>query len=238
MVLIHVVRGFGTTMRHLKSVKLKKVKGASSHEWLSRQLTDPYVEKAKIMNYSAFKLLEIDDRFKILRPGFVVIDCGAAPGSWSQVAVRRVNSDGSDPKQAQGLVLSIDKQQIFAINGATILGNLDFTDVKSQEILVEVLGGKKADAVISDMAPNASGFKELDNENIIKLCYSVLRFAVQNSRAGACLVVKLWQCGQAKQLENDFSKFYASVKYVKPNSSRSDSAEIFLLGRDFKGLKN
>ncbi|XP_044272368.1 rRNA methyltransferase 2, mitochondrial [Tribolium madens] len=240
MVLLQFWRNFSTTMRHLKSVKLKNVKGTSSHEWLSRQLADPYVEKAKMMNYrcrSAFKLLEIDDRFKILRPGFVVIDCGAAPGSWSQLAVKRVNSDGFDPKQAQGVVISIDKQQVFAINGATILGNMDFTDPKSQDVLIETLRGRKADAVISDMAPNATGVKDLDNENIIRLCYSVLRFAVQNSQVGASVVVKLWQCGQAKQLENDLRKFYDSVKFVKPNSSRSDSAEIFLLGRDFKGLK-
>jgi 23S rRNA (uridine2552-2'-O)-methyltransferase len=232
-------RKFSTSVRCLKSVKLKNVKGASSHNWLSRQLTDPYVEKAKMMNYrcrSAFKLIEIDDRYEILRPGMIVVDCGAAPGSWTQVAAKRVNADGSDPRAPQGLVLSIDKQQIFPVEGATVLGNTDFTNPQSQSKIVECLAGKKPDSVVSDMAPNATGVKDLDNENMIHLCYTVLRFAVQMSEVGASLLVKLWQCGEARQLENDISKFYKSVKPVKPSSSRSDSAEMFLLGRDFKGL--
>lgn len=114
---------------------------------------------------------------------------------------------------------------------------MDFTDPKSQDKLIETLGGKKADVVISDMAPNATGVRDLDNENIIHLCYTVLRFALQISEVGGTVLVKMWQCGQSKQLESDFERFYEKVKNVKPNSSRSDSTEIFLLGRGFKGLK-
>lgn len=114
---------------------------------------------------------------------------------------------------------------------------MDFTKAETQERIREELNGHKANAVISDMAPRASGVSHLDTENIIHLCYMALRFAVQNSEVGGSLLVKLWQCGEAKQLEQDISKFYNNVKYVKPQSSRSDSAEIFLLGRDFKGLK-
>ncbi|KAJ8911162.1 hypothetical protein NQ315_013016 [Exocentrus adspersus] len=218
-----------------------KTKSVSSQQWLSRQLSDPYVEKAKLMNYrcrSAFKLIEIDDRYKFLHPGDTVIDCGAAPGSWTQVAVKRVNSDGDKLEIPKGTVLAIDRQQIYPIKGAMIFGNMDFTSSESQQTLIDSLNGKRADAVISDMAPSATGVRVLDNENIIKLCYIVLRFAVQVSKKNASLLMKLWQCGESKQLENDLAKFYNNVKVVKPNSSRSDSTEVFLLGRDFKGLKN
>lgn len=122
MLLKSQIRGFSSclqVMRKIASNDLKsKTKGTSSQQWLSRQLSDPYVEKAKLMNYrcrSAFKLLEIDDRFKILRPGDTVVDCGASPGSWTQVAVKRVNSDGLKLDAPKGTVLAIDRQQIYPI---------------------------------------------------------------------------------------------------------------------------
>lgn len=115
---------------------------------------------------------------------------------------------------------------------------MDFTDPKSQFALMNELNGTRAHVVLSDMAPRASGIREMDNDNMMNLCYSVLRFAVQVSEVGATFLVKLWQCGQAKRLENDISRFYSNVKFVKPRSSRDDSAEIFILGRYFKGLKD
>lgn len=114
---------------------------------------------------------------------------------------------------------------------------MDFTKPESQKKLVDFLGDKTVNSVVSDMAPSATGIREMDIANIIKLCYSVLKFALEISEKNACLLVKLWQCAECKQLENDMAKFYNKVKVVKPNSSRSDSAEIFLLGREFKGLK-
>lgn len=114
---------------------------------------------------------------------------------------------------------------------------MDFTEPKNQTNLKNELGGTKAHVVMSDMAPRASGIREMDNENMMKLCYSALRFAVQVSEVGATFLVKLWQCGQSKQLETDISRFYNNVKFVKPQSSRNDSAEVFILGRSFKGLK-
>jgi len=219
-----------------------KGKGASSAQWLTRQLSDPYVEKAKMMNYrcrSAFKLIEMDDRFQFLSPGQVVIDCGAAPGSWSQVAVQRVNADGCTVKSNDiGTVISIDRQQIYPIAGATILGNSDFTHATTQDKIKDILKDRKVDVVLSDMAPNATGIKEMDDENILTLCYTVLRFAILVSKFDATLVVKLWQSGDTKRLESDIGKFYRSVRTVKPQASRSDSAEIFLLARNFKGLKS
>ncbi|CAH1171207.1 unnamed protein product [Phaedon cochleariae] len=217
-----------------------KTKNASSQHWLSRQLSDPYVEKARMLNYrcrSAFKLIEIDDKYKILQPGHVVLDVGASPGSWTQVIVQRNNSNGSSKDLPTGISVAIDKQQIYPIDGATILGNMDFTDPISQKLLLDHLGGRKADAIVSDMAPSATGMRQLDTENIIKLCYSVLRFALQVSKPDGSLLVKLWQCHELKKLELDMALFYGNVKIVKPQSSRSDSAEIFLLGRRFKGAK-
>ncbi|XP_050298778.1 rRNA methyltransferase 2, mitochondrial [Anthonomus grandis grandis] len=216
-----------------------KVKG-SSYEWLSRQLSDPFVERAKRHNYrcrSAFKLIEIDDKFKIMKPGDTVIDCGASPGSWTQVAVQRVNSDGFKKTEPQGIVVAIDRQLIYPIEGATIFGNSDFTDPNCQERLLNFLNGRTVDSVISDMAPNATGVKVLDTENIIKLCYSALKFALKISNEGGSVLVKLWQCGQTKQLQTDMERFYENVRVVKPSASRADSAEIFLLARGFKGLK-
>lgn len=122
--------------------------------------------------------------------------------------------------------------------GATILGNADFTDPQTQVKVLEKLAGRRVNVVLSDMAPNATGVRHLDYENIINLCYSVLRFAVQISEPGGSLLVKLWQCGQTKQLEIDINKFYRNVKNVKPEASRTDSAELFLLGRHFKGLSD
>nr|CAI5817065.1 unnamed protein product [Callosobruchus analis] len=190
---------------------------------------------------SAFKLIEIDDKFKILNPGDIVVDCGASPGSWTQVAVKRVNADGNMVGLPKGKVVAIDKQHVFPVDVSTYrVGHLsmDFTVPASQQSLLEHLNHQQANAVISDMAPVASGVRDLDNENMLKLCYSALKFAVQISRTEGVLLVKMWQCGYTKQLESDMGRFYDNVRILKPKASRSDSTEIFLLARGFKGLKN
>lgn len=113
---------------------------------------------------------------------------------------------------------------------------MDFTCEKSQQAVKDFIGNEKAHTVLSDMAPSATGIRQLDNENILKLCYNVLRFALLVSRKGASILMKLWQCGETKKLETDIARFYNKVNIVKPKASRSNSAEIFLLGRDFKGI--
>lgn len=117
------------------------------------------------------------------------------------------------------------------------MGNSDFTKEETQEKIKSLLDGKAINVVLSDMAPNATGIKDVDNENIVTLCFWTLQVAVTLSEVGAALVMKLWQCGQQKRLEETANKFYKSVKIAKPDSSRSDSAEIFLVCREFKGLK-
>jgi 23S rRNA (uridine2552-2'-O)-methyltransferase len=118
-----------------------------------------------------------------------------------------------------------------------MLGNSDFTMNDTQVQLKNALGDRLIDVVLSDMAPNTSGIRDMDNERIIHLCYTVLRFAIQMSNVNATILLKLWQCGDLKTLENSILEFYQNVKVIKPNASRSDSAEIFLLGRNFKGLE-
>ncbi|CAH1713578.1 rRNA methyltransferase 2, mitochondrial [Aphis gossypii] len=212
----------------------------SSKEWLLRQKTDPYVEKAKIKSYrcrSAFKLLQMDDRFSILKPGQCVIDIGAAPGSWSQVAASKINSTSTNSEIPTGLLIGIDLQQMYPIKGVTLLGNSDFTSPKTWQKIKELLNGRPIDVVLSDMAPNASGVKHLDHDLIIKLAYSVIKFAVLNSNVGATCLIKILDGNQNSEIENTLLKFYSNVKFVKPEASRSDSAEKYLLARGFKGLK-
>ncbi|ALC47340.1 CG11447 [Drosophila busckii] len=216
-----------------------KGRSKSSQDWLTRQLADPYVEKARMMNYrcrSAFKLMEMDDKYKILKPGDMVLDCGAAPGSWTQVAVERTNAAGKQERAPQGAVFSIDLLHFHAVPGATIFGGMDFTTSLAQQRLRESLAGRQVNCVMSDMAPNATGVRMLDQESITNLCYEVLRFALAMSAHGANLVVKIWDNGDVPKLERDIQTYYEKVKRVKPRASRGDSAEHFLLARGFKGF--
>lgn len=213
-------------------------RGKSSQDWLTRQLNDPYVKLAQREQYrarSAFKLREVDDRYKILRHGQTVIECGAAPGAWTQVAVSRVNSLPNDESKRQGMVVGVDLLSIHPLPGAILLGGKDFTQSETQQQLIGILQSKKVDIVLSDMAPNASGTKVLDHESIVVLAYSALRFAIQHSALEATFLCKIWDGYKRKKLVTDMEKFYKSVKIVKPPSSRGDSSEIFLLGRSFRG---
>jgi 23S rRNA (uridine2552-2'-O)-methyltransferase len=234
---VHTCRALSKEAPH--SLKNKK---HSSQLWLKRQLRDPYVELAKQENYrcrSAFKLLQINERHKILRPGLTIVDCGAAPGSWTQVAVNMSNARGqsSDPRSPVGKVYAIDKLPFYPVDGATILGNMDFTNAKTQETLLRLLQGNKVDVVLSDMAPNATGVRELDHDNIILLAYAVTKLALRISRVDGTLVIKVWDGGKSYQLEQDLSRFYHSVKVIKPDATRDESTEKFILARGFRGIK-
>lgn len=216
-----------------------KGKKHSSQLWLARQLRDPYVEKAKQENYrcrSAFKLLEIDKRFRILGPGLTVIDCGAAPGSWTQVAANLTNAHGKR-EEPVGRVYAVDRLPFYPVEGAIVLGNMDFTSVRTQETLGELLRGNKADIVLSDMAPNASGVREIDHDGIMLLAYAALRFALRMTKIQGALVVKVWDGGKAQQFEETLTKFYNSVRVIRPDATRDESTEKFFLARGFKGLK-
>ncbi|KAK7789512.1 hypothetical protein R5R35_002834 [Gryllus longicercus] len=216
-----------------------KGKSKSSQEWLIRQMKDPYVEKARMSNYrcrSAFKLLEMNDKYNFLAAGQCVVDCGAAPGSWTQISVEKTNSLGSRRNEAIGRVIGIDCLSIYPIEGAILLNNMDFTSKEAQEKLLGHLQGQKVDVVLSDMAPNATGLKFMDHEKIIYLAYNVLRFSVQVSVVEGTMLVKIWDGQEADVLRKDIKRYYNNVKIVKPNASRSDSSEKYILARDFKGL--
>ncbi|XP_075230810.1 rRNA methyltransferase 2, mitochondrial-like [Lycorma delicatula] len=242
------VRHFRSTCSLYKEV-LRTLKGrkTSSQEWLKRQFSDPYIEKAKLANYrcrSAFKLLEIDDKYKILKPGDIILDCGASPGSWSQIAVSRTNADKKDIKKKSGIVIGIDLKPVYPVDGAIFLNNCDFTEQSTKEKIIKILQEKiksedeqHVDVVLSDMAPNATGIKEMDHTNIIKLGYDVVRFGLTVSAVNGILLVKIWEGSQSKKIFDDISRFYNDTRYVKPQASRSDSAEIFILATGFKGIK-
>lgn len=188
------------------------------------------------MNYrcrSCFKLLEIDEKHKFLNPGKVVIDVGAAPGSWSQICVKAVNANGHELNKPKGIVIGIDKLQIYPIEGATFFGNTDFTSQIAQDKIKALLNGRKVNCVLSDMAPNATGVKALDQENITELAYSVFQFAQQVSSANAVLLIKVWENGNVPNLLKAIAERYETCKIVKPNASRGDSAEKFILAKGF-----
>ena len=216
-----------------------RCKSGSSNQWLLRQSKDPYVKKARLDNWrcrSAYKLLQVDERHKLFKPGDVVIDCGAAPGSWTQVAVSKVVDTSS---HNPGLVIGIDLLPIQPIAGATLLDRSDFDTPEVQKRLLHILGARKVDVVLSDMAPNSSGSRHLDHERMLSLCESVLRFAVAvlpTDGDRGKMLCKLWDGASRPRFEDVLKRLFGRVRMVKPEASRSDSAEIYLLAMDFKGL--
>lgn len=226
---------FSTSCAVCKTVPINlRGRGKSSQDWLTRQLNDPYVKLAKQHRYrarSAFKLTEINKQCHLLQPGQVVVECGASPGAWTQVAVMAVNSLPHARNKSQGTVIGIDLQTIHPLPGATLLGGRDFTSPQTQQKVLELLSGRKVDVVLSDMAPKASGVKDLDHENIISLAYAALGFAVQNTVEGGSFLCKVWEGFLMQQLIGDIKKSFRTVKVVKPPASRSDSSEKFLIGR-------
>jgi len=222
-----------------------KGRSPDQQRWLIRQFKDPYVIKSKLASYrsrSAFKLIEIDDRFKFLKPGSRVVDCGAAPGGWTQVAVERVNALG-EKKASIGRVVAVDKVFMMPIDGAFILSQHDFTKPETRKAIFDHFGSNSSenggliDVVLSDMAPTRTGGPECDHDRVIELCYQAVVFAIQNLAIGGCFLTKLWDGHSRQKLVNDMEKHFEIVSHVKPDASRDDSAEMFLLGRSFKGLK-
>jgi 23S rRNA (uridine2552-2'-O)-methyltransferase len=212
-------------------VKTGKGRTPSQKMWLERQLNDPYVLEAKRLGYrsrAAFKLIEIDDKYKFLKPGGFVIDLGAAPGGWSQVSATRVKSvDG------KGRVVAIDMHGMDELPGVTIFKK-DFYDDDAPDVLVKALGGA-ADVVLSDMASHATGHRQTDHINIIALVEAGYDFAKQVLKPGGVYLAKVLRGGTENQLLASMKKDFAVVRHVKPMSSRDDSAELFVLATGFRG---
>ncbi len=212
-------------------VKTARGRKLSSTRWLERQLNDPFVRAAREAGYrsrAAYKLIELDDRFHFLKPGGRVLDLGAAPGAWTQVALERVNQGGK-----RGVVLAVDLQEMEPLEGATIL-TLDVQDEGALEELRSELGGT-VDVILSDMAAPATGHTGTDHLRIMALCEAACDLAMHLLRPGGTLVVKVLHGGAEAGLLAQMKRDFASVKHVKPKASRSDSAEIYAVAAGFRG---
>ncbi len=222
-------QGTGRGARDLKvRVKTAKKRSLSSTLWLERQLNDPYVARAKREGYrsrAAYKLTEIDDKHRFLRPGARVADLGAAPGGWSQVAKKRVGDKGK--------VVGIDILEMDDIPGVTF-AVLDFLDPKAPAALKAMLGGP-ADVVLSDMAANATGHRQTDHLKIMALVEAAAEFATEVLAPGGAFLAKVIQGGTEGALLGMLKRDFASVKHVKPGASRADSAELYVLATGFRG---
>jgi 23S rRNA (uridine2552-2'-O)-methyltransferase len=213
-------------------VKTGKGKTASQKIWLERQLNDPYVHEAKKLGYrsrAAFKLIEIDDKFKFLKSGGRIVDLGAAPGGWSQVAAKRVKAE-----EGKGKVVAIDMHSMDPITAVTIFKK-DFYDEDAPKLLIEALGGDRADCVISDMAAHATGHRQTDVINIIALAEAGYYFATEILKPGGTYLAKVLRGGTENEILKLLKKDFASVKHVKPMASRDDSAELFVLALGYRG---
>lgn len=227
----------GRGQRDLK-VKVKTARGRklSSTRWLQRQLNDPYVKRAQAEGYrgrAAFKILELDDKFRFLVPGARVVDLGCAPGGWCQVAVKRVNALGERSDKRVGRVLGIDLQEVEPIAGAEI-HQLDFLDDGADDRIKAWLDGK-ADVVMSDMAASSSGHKQTDHLRIIALCESAAYLAFDVLEEGGTFVAKVLAGGAEGDLQKLLKQKFTKVANVKPPASRSDSSEKFVVATGFRG---
>ena len=220
------------------TVKVKTARGRklSSKLWLERQLNDPYVQRARAEGYrgrAAFKIMELDDKFGFLVPGARVVDLGCAPGGWLQVAVPRINSDGSNPRKPQGRIVGLDLQEVEPVPGAEI-HQLDFLSDGADDIVKGWLGGE-ADVVMSDMAAASSGHKQTDHLRIIALCEAAAELAFDVLAPGGTFVAKVLAGGAEGDLQKRLKQTFTSVSNVKPGASRSDSSEKFVVARGFRG---
>jgi len=219
-----------TPSRRPLKVRLKSGKGRtpSSKLWLERQLNDPYVARARREGYrsrAAYKLIEIDDKQRFLKKGARVVDLGAAPGGWSEVAAERVG--------AAGRVIAIDRLPMAAIAGVDFL-QLDFLDAATPDALKARIGGP-ADIVLSDMAANATGHRKTDHLRIMALAEAAAEFASEVLAPGGAFLCKVLQGGTETGLLVLLKRNFAAVKHVKPAASRAESAELYLLATGFRG---
>ena len=221
---------------HLLHTRVKTAKGrkSSSTRWLQRQLNDPYVIKAHQMGYrgrAAFKIIELNEQFHFFKKGKRVVDLGAAPGGWTQVAVQKVGSTEQNP-----LVFGLDILPMQPIAGAKLV-QMDFTDDKAPDALKEMMQGS-ADIVMSDMAANTTGMPDLDHLRIMNLIELGYDFACQVLTPGGWFIAKVFAGGTDSQFLAEVKKNFEFVKHVKPPASRKDSVEYYLVAKGFKCNRN
>ncbi|MBI0435655.1 RlmE family RNA methyltransferase [Roseomonas sp. KE0001] len=212
------------------TTRLRTAKGRStaSQRWLERQLNDPYVRAAKAAGWrsrAAFKILELDEKYRLFHPGQRVVDLGAAPGGWTQVAVQRVGEGGK--------VVGLDLLPMDEIAGAILLQG-DFQEADVEQRVLEALDGP-ADLVLSDMAPNTTGHNATDHLRILGLIELALDFAGKVLTPGGAFVAKVFQGGTERELLNRMKRDFATVRHAKPPASRKDSAEMYVVAQGFRG---
>jgi 23S rRNA (uridine2552-2'-O)-methyltransferase len=215
-------------------VRLKKTRGRtlSSRHWLERQLNDPYVAAAKREGYrsrAAYKLEEIASKYGLLKPGDVIVDLGAAPGGWSQVAAKRVQA-----AEDRGAVLALDILPFDPIPGV-IMFHRDFSEPGADEALIEALARRRPNAVLSDMAAPATGHRPTDHLRIMGLAEEALAFAMQILAPGGAFLAKVFQGGSEKSLLDVLKRDFATVRHIKPKASRAESPELYVLATGFRG---
>ncbi|MGH7015223.1 MAG: RlmE family RNA methyltransferase [Stellaceae bacterium] len=224
-------RGGGPPRGAAVRVKTARRRTASSTQWLQRQLNDPYVREAKRLGYrsrAAFKLAELDDRFRVLKPGARVVDLGAAPGGWTQIAVQRTGSD-----RGKGFVLGVDMLDMPSIAGATLI-RADFTAADTSA-RIKVALGSPADIVLSDLAAPATGHGPTDHLKIVALAEAAYDFATEVLAPGGTFVCKVYQGGAEGELLQRLKRDFAQIRHAKPPASRSESAEVYLVAQGFRG---
>ncbi|GAA0592784.1 RlmE family RNA methyltransferase [Paenochrobactrum glaciei] len=223
--------GAGTRVMHTRVKKKAGTIKESSRRWLERHLNDPYVHKSKADGYrsrAAYKLIEIDERYNILKKGQKIIDLGAAPGGWSQIAAKIVGSTDENPQ-----VVGIDFLEVDPLSGVILL-QMDFLEDEAPAKLMEALGDKP-DLVISDMAAPTTGHRRTDHLRTAHLCEVAADFAISVLKPGGHFLTKTFQGGTENELLALLKQKFRSVHHVKPPASRAESVELYLLARDFKG---
>jgi 23S rRNA (uridine2552-2'-O)-methyltransferase len=220
-----------TTGRLHVTVKSAGKRKLSSKLWLERQLNDPYVAQAKragLRSRAAFKLMEIDEKYHFLRPGITVVDLGAAPGGWSQIAAKRVGA-----ANGKGKVIAIDLLEMPEIAGVAF-AQLDFQEEAAAAKLLAMIGGR-ADVVLSDMAANTTGHRKTDQLRILGLVEGAAALAAEVLNPGGTFVAKVFQSGADASLMAQLKRDFANVRHVKPAASRQDSSERYVLATGFRG---
>jgi 23S rRNA (uridine2552-2'-O)-methyltransferase len=220
-----------TTGRLHVTVRSGGKRKLSSKLWLERQLNDPYVAQAKREGYrsrAAYKLIELDDKYRFLKVGMTVVDLGAAPGGWSQIAARRVGA-----ANGKGKVVAIDLLEMPGIAGVSF-AQLDFLEQDAPEKLIVMMGGR-ADVVMSDMAANTTGHRKTDQLRILGLVESAAAFACEVLNPGGSFLAKAFQSGADADLLAQLKRDFANVRHVKPAASRQDSSERYVLATGFRG---
>jgi 23S rRNA (uridine2552-2'-O)-methyltransferase len=213
-------------------VKTARKRSVSSARWLERHLNDPYVAASKregLRSRAAFKLREIDSRYHVLKPGQRVVDLGAAPGGWSQVAAERVKA-----AEGRGQVIAVDYLSFEPIPGVEII-QMDFTDPGAEKLLKSRLRGGRADVVLSDMAAPTIGHAKTDHLRIMGLAESAAAFAIDVLEPGGVFLCKVFQGGTERDLLDALKRAFSSVRHVKPPASRAESSELYVLAMGFRG---